>query len=67
LKAEFRLPAATWRGLMDLYHPNGVWLRLRKDVFESLDQYRSRHALPTPEHALERCFLKREGPVGHEP
>jgi hypothetical protein len=55
-EAFYRLPAVTWLGLMELYHPNSVWLCLRKDVFEALDGYRSRAGLPTAEHALERLL-----------
>lgn len=55
-EAEFRLPAAAWRGLMDHYYPNSAWLCLRKDVFDRLDQYRRDHGLPTWEQALERLL-----------
>jgi hypothetical protein len=66
-EASFRLPAATWHGLMELYHPNSVWLCLRRDVFEALDQYRSRAGLPTAERALEQLVSAKEEPVAHEP
>jgi hypothetical protein len=56
----FRLPAATWRGLMDLYYPNSAWLCLRKDVFDQLNEYRSHHGLPTWEQALERLLSAAE-------
>src|SRR5262249_45573501 len=46
-EAYFRLPAAAWKALMDLYYPNGAWLRLRKDVFDRLGAYRRRCGLPT--------------------
>jgi hypothetical protein len=52
-ESAFRLPAATWKDLMELYYPNGAWLRLRKDVFDRLSRYRSRHGLATWEQALE--------------
>ena len=65
-EAYFRLPAATWRGLMELYHPGGVWLCVREDVFESLDQYRCRRGLPTAEKALEQLLSEAEEPVAHE-
>jgi hypothetical protein len=55
-EAYFRLPAAASRALMDLHYPNGAWLRLRKDVFDRLNQYRSRQGLPTWEQALERLL-----------
>jgi hypothetical protein len=51
-EATFRLPAATWRGLMDLYYPNTAWLNLRKDVFDRLAQYRSRRGLATWEQVV---------------
>jgi hypothetical protein len=52
-EAYFRLPATTWKTLMDLYYPGGGWLCLRKDVFDQLNQYRSRHGLATWEQTLE--------------
>jgi Family of unknown function (DUF6084) len=62
-EAYFRLPAATWRGLMDLYYPNSAWLCLRKDVFDQLNEYRSRHGLPNWEQALERLLTTTEETV----
>lgn len=60
-ESSFRLPAATWHGLMDLYYPNCAWLCLRKDVFDSLNRYRSRQGLPTWEQAFERLLAAAEG------
>jgi hypothetical protein len=62
-EAEFRLPAASWRALMDHYYPNIAWLGLRRDVFDRLDAFRSRRGLPTWEHALERLLEAAEEPV----
>lgn len=62
-EATFRLPAATWRGLMDLYYPRSAWLCPRKDVFDGLNQYRSRQGLPTWEQALERLLTTAEEAV----
>lgn len=59
-EASFRLPAATWRGLMESYYPNSAWLCLRKDVFDRLNEYKSRQGLPTWEQALERLLSARE-------
>lgn len=55
-EAAFRLPASTWRDLVDIYYPGTTWLNLRRDIFERFDQYRSRRGLPTPEAALERLL-----------
>jgi len=59
-EASFRLPAETWRRLMDAYYPNTAWLGLRKDVFDRFQAYRSRRGLPTPEAALERLISEAE-------
>lgn len=61
-QASFRLPAATWRELMELHYPNTAYLCLRKDVFDRLDQYRSRRGLPSWEQALERLLVAAEEP-----
>ena len=63
-EATFRLPATTWRSLMDLYYPNSAWLCLRKDVFDRLYEYKRRHGLPTWEQALESLLSgKRDDPA----
>ncbi len=59
-EATFLLPAATWRGLMDLYYPDSAWLCLRKDVFDALARYKAREGLPSWEQALGR-LLAAEG------
>jgi hypothetical protein len=62
-EAYFRLPAATWKALMDLYYPNSAWLCLRKDVFDQLSAYRSRRGLPTSEQAVEALLAaEKESP-----
>ncbi len=62
-EADFRLPAATWRAMMDHYYPNSAWLCLRKDVFDRFDHYRSDHGLTTWELALERLLASAEESV----
>jgi hypothetical protein len=60
-EAYFRLPAATWKDLMDLHYPHGAWLCLRKDVFDRLNTYKSRHGLPTWEQAVEKLLAAEKG------
>lgn len=55
-EAGFRLPAATWRALMDHYYPNSAWLCLRKDTFDRLERFRRDHGLATCEQVLERLM-----------
>jgi hypothetical protein len=45
---------------MDLYYPNSAWLCLRKDVFDRLSEYKSRHGLPTWEQTLEALLSETE-------
>jgi hypothetical protein len=52
-EASFRLPVPVWKEMMERYYPNTAWLCLRRDVFDRLYQYKSRHGLPTWEQALE--------------
>jgi Family of unknown function (DUF6084) len=52
-EATFRLPVAVWKEMMEQYYPNSAWLCLRKDVFNRLQQYKSKLGLPTWEQALD--------------
>jgi hypothetical protein len=62
-ESAFRLPSSSWRALMDHYYPNTAWLGLRRDVFDRLDSFRSRHGLASWEGALERLLDAAEEPV----
>jgi hypothetical protein len=53
LDAKFQLPVEVWKQMMDLYYPNSVWLTLRRDVFDRLLAYKSRHGIPTWEQTIE--------------
>jgi hypothetical protein len=59
-EARYRLAGEAWRSLMDTYYPNSAWLCLRRDIFERLYQYKTRHGIPTWEAALERILPVRE-------
>ncbi|MDQ3195679.1 MAG: DUF6084 family protein [Pseudomonadota bacterium] len=52
-EASFRLPVNTWQEMMDHYYPNSAWLRLNRDVFDRLYQYKMRNGITTWEQALE--------------
>jgi hypothetical protein len=59
-EAEYRLPASTWRALMDQHYPDSAWLSLRKDVFDRLARYKSLQGLPTWEQTLDRLLASVE-------
>ena len=52
-EAEFRLPVRLWREMMDHYFPNSAWIRLRRDAFDQLYDYKVRKGLPTWEATVE--------------
>jgi len=55
-EARFKLPVKVWREMVDSYYPNSAWLRLHKDAFDRLYQYKVRNGIPTWEEALERIL-----------
>lgn len=60
-EARFRLPSSVWSGMMDHYYPNSAWLRLRRDAFERLYEYKRVRGLATWEEAIESLVpLERE-------
>jgi hypothetical protein len=52
-EAEYRLPVAVWRDVMEHAFPGTAWLRLRKDSFDRLCAFKSRNALATWEDAFD--------------
>ncbi|MGH7720941.1 MAG: DUF6084 family protein [Gemmatimonadaceae bacterium] len=57
-EATYRLPVRVWRDLMDLYFPGSAWIRLRRDSFDALHQFKGQHALPTWDDAIEALLEK---------
>jgi Family of unknown function (DUF6084) len=43
----FRLPVATWRGLIDHYYPKRAWVGLHTDTLDALCEAKVRRGLPT--------------------
>lgn len=39
-EANYRLPVALWKQVIDNHFPNTAWIRLPKDVFDQLYQYK---------------------------
>jgi uncharacterized protein DUF6084 len=55
-EAAYRLPVRVWKEMMDRFYPNTAWIALRRDVFDRLYEFKSRHGLATWEQALERMM-----------
>jgi hypothetical protein len=61
-EANYRLPVSVWKSMMDHYYPNSAWLNIRLDVFEKMQEYKMRRAIPSWEQAFE-SLLPPDGPV----
>lgn len=44
-EANYRLPVRVWRQLMDDHFPNSAWIRLGREQFTALHQFKTDHAL----------------------
>src|SRR5262249_5728054 len=62
-EAAYRLPVRVWKDMMELHYPNCAWLCLRKDVFDRLAHYKSRHGVPTWEQALDNLLFAADARV----
>jgi hypothetical protein len=59
-EATFRLPVSVWREMIEHYYPNSAWLNLRRDIFEQLREYKTKHFIPTWEKAFEKLLAQAE-------
>jgi uncharacterized protein DUF6084 len=59
-EARFNLPVKVWHDMMDTYYPNSAWIRLSRDIFDRLYDYKVRHGIPTWEQALGRMLQAEE-------
>lgn len=55
-EATFRLPVDAWRQMMDQYYPHSAWLRLDRDLFDRLAEYKRRHSIPTWDRAIAQLL-----------
>ncbi len=62
-EAEFRMPVRLWKEMMDHYFPNSAWIRLHRDAFDRLYDYKVRRGLPTWESAVEALLNASEQEV----
>jgi hypothetical protein len=55
-EVQFRLPVCVWQQMMAHYFPSSAWLRVQRDTFDRLYEYKVRTGLPTWEAALEQLL-----------
>jgi hypothetical protein len=63
-EAEFRMPVRLWREMMEHYFPNSAYVRLRRDAFDELLDYKVRNGFPTWEAAVGSLLRASEQEVG---
>lgn len=62
-EAEFHLPVRVWKEMIERYFPNSAYIRLRKDAFDRLYDFKVRGGLPTWEAAVEALLQMGEQEV----
>jgi Family of unknown function (DUF6084) len=62
-EAEYRMPVRLWKEMMEQYFPNSAWIRLHKDAFDQLYDYKVRMGFPTWEAAVEALLRMGEREV----
>jgi Family of unknown function (DUF6084) len=58
-EAEFELPVATWRAAIERHFPGAAWLRLDRESFDRLYEFKAERALPSWEAAIDALFEER--------
>src|SRR5437763_6977692 len=56
MEASYRLPVALWKEAIEASFPNSAWIRMQKDVFDQLYQYKIKYGLLTWEDAVVRLL-----------
>lgn len=63
-EADFKLPVAVWRQMMQMYYPNSAWLNLNRDVFDRFRRYKIQAGHMTWEKAMEELLQCAQEKVG---
>ncbi len=59
-ESRYRMPVSVWREMVERDFPGARWLRCSRETLDALGRYKSRHALPTWDHAIG-ALLAAEG------
>jgi hypothetical protein len=52
-----------WKEMMEQYFPNSAWIRIHRDAFDRLYDFKVRKGLPTWEATVEALLLTSEREV----
>jgi hypothetical protein len=59
--AAFRMPVQVWKDVMDHYFPRSAWLRLDREAFDRLYDYKIQHTLTTWEDVVGKLLASEPG------
>ena len=59
-EADYRLPVAVWREMMDRHFPGGAWLRLGRDAFARLSAFKAQGMYMSWDAAIASLLDARE-------
>jgi hypothetical protein len=60
-EARFRLPVRVWREAIDAAFPDSAWMRLRRDVFDRLYEYKAARSLTSWDDTLVALLARADG------
>lgn len=55
-EARFQLPVETWRQAIDAHYPGSAWLRLPRETFDRLYQFKVRRGIPMWPQVLDELL-----------
>ena len=55
-ETSYRMPACTWRHLMEEHFPNSAWIYLNRDVFDRLYDFKRSQGLANWDQTIERLL-----------
>lgn len=55
-EARFHLPAAVWQAAVEMHYPNTIWMRLPRETFDRLFEYKTRYGLAMWEQVIEQLL-----------
>ena len=61
-ESRYRLPVAVWRETIERDFPDSAWLRCSRETLDALGRFKSRHALPTWDRAIQALLATERGP-----
>ncbi|MGB8479651.1 MAG: DUF6084 family protein [Acidobacteriaceae bacterium] len=59
-ETNYRLPVEVWKQTIDQHYPNSAWLRLERDTFDRLYEYKVRNGIPTWEQVVDKLVASQQ-------